>query len=85
MIFERLSERASRYSVNLNSFVFNDYAFCIRGSCSLVWLGILRLEDAIAAGKEIVRNRFLGGGDTVKVNLLPTHDTASDGRDLRWG
>ena len=79
-----LADRALRYSVNLDGFVFKDNVYCPSGGYAIVWSGILRLKDAMAAGKEIARNRFLGGGDTVKVHLLLTHDTTSDGRDSRW-
>ena len=69
-----LAERALRYSVNLDGFVYKDDGFCVRGGYAMVWTGVLRLNDAIAAKKDIARNCFLGSGDTAKVSLLPTHD-----------
>ena len=71
-----LTERALRYSVNLDGFVFKDYDSCARGGYAMVWSGILRLKDAITEGKWISSNRFFGNGATVKVNLPPTHDTS---------
>ena len=71
-----LAERALRYSVNLNGFVEKNNGFCVRGGYAMVWPGVLHLNDAIAAEREITRNHFLGNGDTVKVNLLLAHDTS---------
>ena len=79
-----LAKHALRYSVNLDRFVFKDNLSCARGGYAMVWSGVLRLKDAMRLGKKIPRNRFFGDGDTVKVNLLPTYNTASDGRDSRW-
>ena len=69
-----LAEHALRYSVNLDGFVDKDDVFCVRGGYAMVWPGVLHLNDAIAAKRDIARNCFLGDGDTANVNLLPTHD-----------
>ena len=71
-----LAERALRYSVNLDGFVKKNSDFCVRGGYAMVWPGVLHLNDAIAAEREITRNHFLENGDTVKVNLLLAHDTS---------
>ena len=71
-----LAERALRYSVNLDGFVHINRDSPCRGGFAVVWSGVLRLIDALAAGREIARNRFFGDGGTVKVILRPTHDTS---------
>ena len=72
-ILERLAERASRYSINLDEFTFKDDAPWFRGGFSLIWPGTLQLQKAKAKG--LAKNGFLGDGETAKVNLLHSRNT----------
>ena len=67
-ILERLAERASSYSVNLDGFVSKDAAPLARGGFSFVFLGTLQLQKAKATIKRLANNGFLGDDETVKVN-----------------
>ena len=69
-ILERLAERASRYSINLDGFISRSNVPWFRGGLSYVWLGTLQLHKAKAVVKALANKGFLGDGEMAKVNLL---------------
>ena len=75
VILERLAERASRYSINLNGFMSKSNVPWFLGGYATVWLGILQLQEAKAVVKGLANNGFLGDGETTKVNLLLSLNT----------
>ena len=70
-VLKELAKRASRYSINLDGSVSNDYVSCSEGGHAVVYLGILKLNKTEAAGT--VSSASLGDGKTMKVDLPLNH------------
>jgi len=65
VLLEELAKRASRYSVNLDGFVFKDNVSCFRGGYATVSSGILQPREEVLTGGA----GLCGNSKAVKVNL----------------